>query len=104
MAASSIFYSYIMVDSNSDAGLDKFGNIFIFIFMYVLFLGLTMLSIAYAGIHAAKKKEKEKQLLELEGYTNHLEGLHKNISGFKHDYVNILSSLMGYIESEDYKG
>ena len=72
--------------------------------MYVIFLGLTMLSIAYAGIHAAKKKEKEKQLLELEGYTNHLEGLHKNISGFKHDYVNILSSLMGYIESEDYKG
>jgi two-component system sensor histidine kinase AgrC len=74
------------------------------LFIYLILLTLAMLSIAYAGIHAAKKKTKEKQYLELEGYTNHLEDLHRNISGFKHDYVNILSALMGYIESEDYKG
>ncbi|MBQ2800028.1 MAG: GHKL domain-containing protein [Lachnospiraceae bacterium] len=47
-----------------------------------------------------RKKEEEKAVLE--DYNSRLEKLYKEIRGFKHDYINLLSSLYLYIEEENY--
>ncbi|MBD5548782.1 MAG: sensor histidine kinase [Lachnospiraceae bacterium] len=40
----------------------------------------------------------------IENYAKHLENLYLDIRSFKHDYINILSSLHAYINDHDYKG
>ncbi len=49
-------------------------------------------------------KSKENELEQLMMYTNEIETMHKEIRKFKHDYVNILASLSGYIEANDMPG
>lgn len=46
-----------------------------------------------------KMAETEK----LTEYTTRLEGLYQEIRGFKHDYINILSSLYSYMEEQRYE-
>lgn len=49
-------------------------------------------------------KSKENELEQLMMYTKEIETMHKEIRKFKHDYVNILASLSGYIEANDMSG
>lgn len=49
--------------------------------------------------------EHEKQQYEsLQEYTKQIETMYTNLRTFKHDYVNILTSLSGYLDAKDYKG
>lgn len=48
-----------------------------------------------------QEEEERKNLLE---YTSQVESMYEELRAFKHDYVNILVSLSGYIEKEDMKG
>ncbi|MDH8678020.1 GHKL domain-containing protein [Fusibacter bizertensis] len=49
-------------------------------------------------------KSKENELEQLMMYTREIETMHKEIRKFKHDYINILASLSGYIEAKDMNG
>lgn len=54
-----------------------------------------------------KREEKKKQLLEqtvLKQYIQSIEKQYSEIRDFKHDYLNILVSLEGYMMTEDYDG
>lgn len=56
---------------------------------------------------ALKEKQFAEQLTQTEimkNYTDKIESLYLDIRTFKHDYINILSSLHGYIAEQDYKG
>ena len=44
---------------------------------------------------------KQKALRDLQDYTHNLEVMYNGLRSFKHDYVNILLSLSGYIENRD---
>ncbi len=49
--------------------------------------------------------EQEKQMLEeLQQYTKQVENMYNNLRSFKHDYVNVLMTLNGYLEEHDYEG
>lgn len=44
---------------------------------------------------------KQKALQDLQDYTRNLEAMYNSLRSFKHDYINILLSLSGYIEDGD---
>ena len=52
----------------------------------------------------AKFKYKQIQLDNLEQYTNNLENLYMDMRKFRHDYINIISSMAAFIEEKDIEG
>lgn len=59
------------------------------------------------SIHFKKEIEletKKKEFDNLHEYTSNLESLYNDMRKFRHDYVNILSSMKGYIEKRDLEG
>lgn len=93
---------------------DKFfrqypGNcLFYFMFLAILCYFITYLFYKILYKHYA---EKEKQLTDeftqiktMKEYTGQIEDLYLDIRGFKHDYVNILSSMYSYINDRNYEG
>ena len=64
----------------------------------MLFLLLAMRSSYQEQIQTEAKK---KALQDLQDYTHNLEDMYNSLRSFKHDYVNILLSLSGYIENCD---
>lgn len=51
----------------------------------------------------AEHKSRKEELERLIEYTQNIEGLNEEMREFKHDYINILSSMVGYLESNDIK-
>lgn len=93
---------------------DKFfrqypGNcLFYFMFLAILCYFITYLFYKLLYKHYT---EKEKQLTDeftqiktMKEYTGQIEDLYLDIRGFKHDYVNILSSMHSYINDRNYEG
>lgn len=48
-----------------------------------------------------RMEARQKALQDLQDYTHNLEVMYNGLRSFKHDYVNILLSLSGYIENRD---
>jgi two-component system sensor histidine kinase AgrC len=46
-------------------------------------------------------KHKEDLLSQLQSYTNELEGLYTTMREFRHDYINTLSTMVGYFKEKD---
>lgn len=99
-----IFYSNILLDrsNNSKTDLMKINGI-----LFLLYFVLLMV-IMYILIRSITKevdfKNKQDQFENLQQYTNNLEVLYSDMRAFRHDYINILSSMVGYIQNEDMKG
>lgn len=76
----------------------------------ILFGAYTVLTIAISLIvlkvfREREEMEHEKQQYEsLQEYTKQIETMYTNLRTFKHDYVNILTSLSGYLDTKDYEG
>lgn len=66
--------------------------------MVAVFLSL-LISRAYREKVQTETKQREFQ--DLQNYTNSLETMYDGLRSFKHDYINILTSLSGYIENGD---
>ncbi|MGT2926750.1 GHKL domain-containing protein [Streptococcus cuniculipharyngis] len=77
------------------------------LFIYLpIFLGF-LLYISYVAkknINDEIQKMKDEQITSLSIYNNHIEGLYKEIRGFRHDYTNLLSSLNQAIQNKDIVG
>ncbi|MCF0126322.1 MAG: GHKL domain-containing protein [Clostridia bacterium] len=58
----------------------------------------------YSLISVMKLTSTIKKLESAEEYNNTLQILHDNVRGFKHDFDNILTTLGGYIHTEDMEG
>nr|WP_232057813.1 GHKL domain-containing protein [Listeria sp. PSOL-1] len=72
----------------------------LFVVYFVVLIGV-FYSIIQTAIKELKMKNQQEQLEQLQEYTNTLEVLHNEMRVFRHDYINIISSLAGYIEEND---
>ena len=86
-------------NSNSPEYLNKANSLFFILYSIVLlFICLILLFIM-------KKDEnfkiKQAQFESLYEYTNNLENLYMDMRKFRHDYINILSSISGFIEENN---
>ncbi|RDU24637.1 sensor histidine kinase [Anaerosacchariphilus polymeriproducens] len=76
------------------------------ILFLLYFLSSTIILIITFRTYSEKSKLalKETEFKNLKEYTSNIETMYSNLRTFKHDYINVLSSLYGYIESKDYNG
>ena len=66
---------------------------------------LTMvISVVTFCIYSERQKMRNEQMQynSLKEYTSQIEAMYKSVRAFKHDYVNILTSISGYLEAKDY--
>lgn len=72
----------------------------------IAFFFLLTLSVNYYILKRSEKtiisQEQLKQFENLKEYTENLEQLYNNIRSFKHDYINILTSISTYLDEKRY--
>ncbi|MCI8530251.1 MAG: GHKL domain-containing protein [Lachnospiraceae bacterium] len=68
---------------------------------YLLVMLFLLLAMRRSYLEQMKTEAKQKELRDLQDYTHNLEVLYNGLRSFKHDYVNILLSISGYIENGD---
>lgn len=78
-------------------------NTIIFVVYFIALIGILYV-VLQSAIQEIKMKTQEEQFEQLQEYTTTLETLHKEMRVFRHDYINILSSMAGYMEKDDMEG
>ncbi len=68
---------------------------------YLLVMLFLLLAMRRSYLEQMQTEAKRKALQDLQDYTHNLETMYNGLRSFKHDYVNILLSISGYIENGD---
>ncbi len=68
---------------------------------YLLVMCCLLLAMRRSYLERIQTEAKQKAMQDLQDYTRNLEAMYNSLRSFKHDYVNILLSLSGYIEEGD---
>lgn len=66
---------------------------------HLLVMLFLFLAVRRSYLEQIQTEVKQKALQDLQDYTHNLEVMYNSLRSFKHDYVNILLSLSGYIEN-----
>ncbi|KGL43745.1 hypothetical protein EP56_08055 [Listeriaceae bacterium FSL A5-0209] len=99
-----LFYFYIVQGSKlefTEAALEA--NAFIFL-MYTAIMIVVLTIIVRSAVKNAKVEAQALQMSQLREYVGALEALQKDMRVFRHDYVNILSGINGFITNSDMDG
>lgn len=93
------FFTGINRDASSAVGLIYYNVLpFVGYFFVSVFLALSMFR-SYR--EKMQTETRQRAFQDLQDYTRNLEAMYDGLRSFKHDYINILSSLSGYIENGD---
>lgn len=68
---------------------------------YLLVMILLFFAMRHFYLEKIQTEAKQKAVQDLQDYTNNLETMYNGLRSFKHDYINILLSMSGYIENGD---
>lgn len=99
-----IFYANIILGSKDGFTTEiiKLNGILFFIY-FILLLIITYILLK-SILKELEFKNNKTQFENLQEYTSNLEKLYTEMRAFRHDYINILSSIIGYIENKDMGG
>lgn len=78
-------------------------NCMLFLGYFICFCLLTY-QIVNAYRKSADVKIKEESYEILQKYTSEIENMYSDMRSFKHDYLNIMTSVSGYLEEENFQG
>ena len=78
-------------------------NLAMFLIYFVL-LAISIFVALYLAFKQYKIKQREQEMQNFESYIASLEQINQDMRKFKHDYVNILSSLRTFIDEKNYEG
>ncbi|MDE6739569.1 MAG: GHKL domain-containing protein, partial [Lachnospiraceae bacterium] len=93
------FFTGVGKDAASAAGLIYYNALpFVGYILVAVFLSLSMFRTYREKIQT---ETKQREFQDLQDYTRNLEAMYDGLRSFKHDYINILTSLSGYIENGD---
>ncbi|MBW6411704.1 sensor histidine kinase [Clostridium weizhouense] len=99
-----IFYSNIILGSKDGFNTEIIKLNGILFFIYFILLLIITYTLLKNIIKELEFKNKKIQFENLKEYTSNLEKLYTEMREFRHDYINILSSIIGYIENKDMCG
>lgn len=77
---------------------------------YVIYITYSLIMVLISGFVLKASKvvnDAERDKLQYENlieYSAQIENMYTDLRGFKHDYVNIMSTMSGYFKSKDYEG
>lgn len=72
--------------------------------IYLALLTISIFTIVFLAIKQFKMEQREHEINNFESYVASLEQINQDMRKFKHDYVNILSSLRTFIDDKNYDG
>lgn len=99
-----LFYFYIVQGAKLEFTEEALeANAFIFL-MYTAIMVVVLVIIVRSAVKNAKVEAQALQMRQLQEYVGALEALQKDVRVFRHDYVNILSGINGFITNEDMDG
>lgn len=99
-----VFYiniNWIKIDSLNNTVVIVNGGIFFVYFSIMLLIVLVSIKNINKELEF---KSKQEQFNNLQEYANNLENLYNDMRKFRHDYINIISSIVGYIQDKDLEG
>lgn len=96
-----IFYINIIYQSNQGSSSNIIRVNGILFFSYFILLMIIIYILITSITKEMDLKNKQIQFDSLQEYTSSLEKLYADMRSFRHDYINILSSMIGYIENRD---
>jgi len=96
-----IFYINIIYQSNQGSSSNIIRVNGILFFSYFILLMIIIYILVTSITKEMDLKNKQIQFDSLQEYTCSLEKLYTDMRSFRHDYINILSSMIGYIENKD---
>ena len=76
----------------------------ILFFIYFILLMIIMYVLVKSITVEMENKNKQAQVKSLQEYTANLERLYSDMRAFRHDYINILSTMCGYMQNKDMEG
>ncbi|MCI9079607.1 MAG: GHKL domain-containing protein [Lachnospiraceae bacterium] len=85
---------------NGSAGRMVYNNA-LHISGYLLVMLFIILAMRRSYLEKIQAEANQRALQDLHGYTRNLESMYNGLRSFKHDYINILLSMSGYIENGD---
>ena len=99
-----IFYINIIIEDNSKA-TNRAAQINVILFL--IYFGI-LIAIMYVLLKGVTKdleiKNRQTQMQNLQEYTMNLERLYSEMRVFRHDYINIISSMIGHMDNNDMEG
>lgn len=78
-------------------------NLAMFLIYFVLLM-ISIFVILYLAFKQYKMKQREQEMKNFESYVTSIEQINQSMRKFKHDYINILSSLRTFIDNKNYEG
>lgn len=90
----------LLPGQNGSVGKMIYNNV-LHISGYLLVMLFLLLAMRRFYLEKIQTEAKQKALQDLQDYTHNLENMYNGLRSFKHDYVNILLSISGYIENGD---
>ncbi len=99
-----IFYANILLGNNDGFTNEVIKLNGLLFFIYFILLMVIMYILIKSITKELAIKNKQIQFQNLQEYTTNLETVYMDMRAFRHDYINIISSLVGYIENKDMDG
>ncbi|MDE6760133.1 MAG: GHKL domain-containing protein [Lachnospiraceae bacterium] len=93
-------FDNLIPGQNGSVGRMIYNNV-LHISGYLLVMLFLLLAMRRSYLEQIQTEAKQKALQDLQDYTHNLEVMYNGLRSFKHDYVNILLSISGYIENCD---
>ncbi len=93
-------FDNLIPGQNGSIGKMIYNNI-LHISGYLLVMLCLLLAMRHSYLEKIKTDAKQKALQDLQDYTHNLEVMYNGLRSFKHDYINILLSMSGYIENKN---
>lgn len=93
-------FDNLIPGQNGSVGKMIYNNV-LHLFGYLLVMLFLLLAMRRSYLEQIRTEAKQRALQDLQDYTHNLEAMYNGLRSFKHDYVNILLSMYGYIENRD---
>ncbi|MBC2173325.1 hypothetical protein [Listeria booriae] len=95
--------TYLLISAENVLGFpEQLLTVYPILFItFFLIICIVFLIINKIGQEREKMKKREMEMAQLLDYTVRLEEMYVDMNMFRHDYINILASLHGYIEQGD---
>ena len=97
-----IYMNIIAIDQNNFfENVQK--NFSLFLVFFILLI-VSIFIVLFLAFQRYKIKRREEELKNFEAYIASIEQINRDMRKFKHDYVNILTSLRTFIDDKNYQG
>ena len=99
-----IFMYFNIMTIDKDNFYDSVRNNLAMFLIYFVLLAMSIFAVVYFAFKQYKVKQREQEIQNFETYVASIEQINRDMRKFKHDYINILSSLRTFIDDRNYEG